>query len=116
MMNLMDTVDMMKSQDYKERFKAEYWQTKIRYEKLKDFNTKIEAAWRTADAYQCRHEVIKRIEAPKCDCPSEMLSQQQHIMGEYLHILEVRASIEGIDLKETCHEEGRLKLNGCMAK
>lgn len=31
MMNLMNTVDMMKSQDYKERFKAEYWQTKIRY-------------------------------------------------------------------------------------
>ena len=114
-MNLMDTVDMMKSQDYKERFKAEYWQAKIRYEKLKDFNTKIEAAWRTAEACSCRNE-IKKIEAPKHDCPAEMLSQQQHIMGEYLHVLEVRAVIEGIDLKETCHEEGRVKLNGCMAK
>lgn len=114
-MNLMDTVDMMKSQDYKERFKAEYWQIKIRYEKLKDFNTKIEAARRTTDAYQCRDE-IKKIEAPKHDCPAEMLHQQQHLMGDYLHILEVRAIIEGIDLKETWHEEGRVKPNGCMAK
>ena len=97
MMNLMNTVDMMKSQDYKERFKAEYWQTKIRYEKLKDFNTKIEAAW--------------KIEGPKHDCPGDVLSQQQSIMGEYLHILEVRAAIEGIDLKEPCLEGGPLKLN-----
>ena len=27
-MNLNDTVKMMNSADYKERFKAEYWQTK----------------------------------------------------------------------------------------
>ena len=33
-MNLNDTVKMMNSANYKERFKAEYWQTKIRYEKL----------------------------------------------------------------------------------
>lgn len=109
MMNLMNTVDMMKSQDYKERFKAEYWQTKIRYEKLKDFNTKIEAAWKTAEAF--RYEEVKKIEGPKHDCPGDVLSQQQRIMGEYLHILEVRAAIEGIDLKEPCLEGGPLKLN-----
>ena len=28
-MNLNDTVKMMNSSDYKERFKAEYWQTKF---------------------------------------------------------------------------------------
>jgi tRNA U55 pseudouridine synthase TruB len=33
--NLSDTVDLMTSTDYKERFKAEYYQTKIRYDKLK---------------------------------------------------------------------------------
>lgn len=32
-MKLSDTVQMMNSADYKERFKAEYWQTKIRYDK-----------------------------------------------------------------------------------
>ena len=28
------TIDLMISEDYKERFQAEYYQTKIRYEKL----------------------------------------------------------------------------------
>ena len=34
-MEFKDTVDMMLSDDYKERFKAEYYQTKERYERLK---------------------------------------------------------------------------------
>ena len=41
-MDLKQTTDLMLSQDYKERFIAEYWQTKIRYEKLKHFNNIIE--------------------------------------------------------------------------
>lgn len=40
-MELNNTVELMNSSDYKDRFKAEYYQTKIRYEKLKKFNTKI---------------------------------------------------------------------------
>ena len=31
---LSDTFDLMCSKDYKDRFRAEYYQTKIRYEKL----------------------------------------------------------------------------------
>lgn len=34
MKELNETVEMMNSEDYKERFKAEYWQTYIRYKKL----------------------------------------------------------------------------------
>lgn len=90
-MELKETVEMMNSFDYKERFKAEYYQTKNRYEKLKKFNNKIEASERTA--YSKNHLL-----EPKHDCPSELLRQQQHVMGEYLHILEVRAEIEGIEL------------------
>lgn len=90
---LEQTVDLMNSKDYKERFVAEYWQTKIRYEKLKTFNTKIEAAQRTN--YNIER---KRVEEPKHDCPSDLLRDQQRIMGEYLHILEVRAVIEDVDL------------------
>ena len=33
-MELKDTIDLMTSDDYKDRFKAEYYQTKIRYNKL----------------------------------------------------------------------------------
>ena len=90
-MELRDTIELMNSDDYKERFKAEYHQTKIRYEKLKDFNTRIEAA--NATAYSCN-----LVEMPKHDCPDMLLRDQQGIMGEYLHILEVRAKIERIEL------------------
>lgn len=41
-MELKDTVNGMLSEDYKERFVAEYQQTKIRYEKLKKFCDRIE--------------------------------------------------------------------------
>lgn len=34
-MELKDTIEMMQSADYKERFKAEYYQVVIRYQKLK---------------------------------------------------------------------------------
>lgn len=86
-MELKDTIEMMQSTDYKERFKAEYYQTKIRYEKLKKFNTKIEAA-----------QSVYGMKEPKHDCPIGMLLDQQRLMGEYLHILELRAEIEGIVL------------------
>ena len=83
---LKQTEDLMNSSDYKERFAGEYWQTKIRYEKLKNFNNRIEAS------------SLVNIEEPKHDCPYHLLKEQQRLMGEYLHILEVRAIIEKVDL------------------
>ena len=92
MTNLKETVDMMLSQDYKERFKAEYWQTKIRYEKLKNLNTKIEAALISGP------DLKKRVPEPAHDCPLPLLREQQRVMGEYLHQLELRAAFESIEL------------------
>lgn len=107
------TVNMMLSEDYKERFVAEYRQTKIRYERLKRFNTKIEAARRQRSgnpmdwtgmvsqilgAKSVTENDNKWVTEPKHDCPEELLREQQRVMGEYLHILEVRAVIEGIEL------------------
>ena len=85
-MELKETIEKMTSADYKERFIAEYQQTKIRYEKLKHFCDVIEA-------YQ-----LAKIEEPKHDCPLALLREQQKIMGQYLHILELRSIIENIDL------------------
>ena len=82
------TIEGMTSPNYKERFRAEYIQTKVRYERLKAFNTKIEAA-------SCS---TVKVEKPKHDCPYEMLKAQQHAMAQYLHILELRAVIEGVEL------------------
>jgi len=87
-MELKDTVMMMESEDYKERFKAEYLQTKIRYTKLHKMTIKYEAG--TLDF--------------EPSCPLKLLIEQKRCMGGYLHALEVRAEIEGIDLEEVEHE------------
>ncbi len=81
-MELKDTVEMMLSDDYKARFKAEYYQTKIRYEKLHRMCVKYEAG--TLDF------------EPKCSL--ELLNAQASSMGYYLKALEIRAEIEGIAL------------------
>lgn len=81
-MELKDTIEMMNSPDYKERFKAEYHQTKIRYEKLHRMCIKYEAG--TLDF------------TPTCSL--ELLKEQKAAMGRYLGCLEVRAEIEGIIL------------------
>ena len=81
-MELKDTVALMNSKDYKERFIAEWAQTEIRYQKL--------------------HKLVLKYEAgvlnftPKCSL--ELLKTQKSFMGQYLYWLEVRAEIEGIEL------------------
>lgn len=81
-MNFEETVDLMLSEDYKERFKAEYFQTKIRYEKLHKMIVKYEAKTLNFE--------------PSCDIA--ILKNQASNMGQYLYCLEVRAEIEGIEL------------------
>lgn len=90
MVELNKTAEIMLSPNYKERFIAEFHQTKTRYEKLKAFCNKIEASIVTNG----------KVPEPLHDCPYELLREQQRAMGEYLHTLEVRAVIEGIELSE----------------
>lgn len=85
-MELKETVELMNSVDYKDRFIAEYHQVKIRYEKLKNFCNKIEV------------ETMLGKEVTKHDCPLELLREQQKYMGLYLSVLEKRALIENIVL------------------
>lgn len=81
-LDLDDTCEMMSASDYRDRFVAEYQQTKIRYEKL--------------------HKMIVKYEAGTLDftptCPIELLKEQASYMGKYLYILEVRAQLEGVNL------------------
>ena len=97
MKDLKETVELMNSKDYKERFIAEYWQLKIRYEKLKNFNNKIEAS-HAVNFRPLEYGELAKGE-PKHDCSYDMLRNQQRCMGELLHILEVRAVIENINLE-----------------
>lgn len=75
--------------DWKDRLKAEYAQTKERYEKLKVYNNKQEV-----EAY-----LLKDVaEEPEDMYSRALLKKQQTVMGEYLHILELRAELAHIDL------------------
>ncbi len=81
-MELKDTVELMNSKDYKERFKAEYLQAKIRYDKL--------------DAMTVKYEAGTLNFTPSC--PLEFLKEQKKYMGNYIRTLKIRAEIEKIDL------------------
>lgn len=82
MYDLKDTIEMMTSADYKERFKAEYWQTKIRRDKLASM----------VEKYNTGELDFK----PTCSI--DILATQLAWMGMYLSILGIRADMEGIDL------------------
>ena len=113
---LADTVGLMNSGDYRDRFVAEYIQLKIRHERLNDFNTNIEASVRTRG-------LDNGVDEPIHDCPAGLLREQQTAMGEYLHLLEVRAKIEDIDLEDAIEyfsdkkrDKARELLDECAVK
>lgn len=89
LLTLSDTVELMQRTDYRDRFVAEYIQTALRYERLNSFTAAIEAAEQWLFSDDIDH-----------DCPLELLQKQQKAMGEYLHVLELRAKIEDIDLSD----------------
>lgn len=81
-MELKDTIELMNSSDYKDRFEAEYQQVKIRHEKL--------------------HKMLVKWNAGTLDfeptCSKALLMEQERYMREYIRCLETRAEIEGVDL------------------
>ena len=99
MKELRDTVEQMTSDDYKERFKAEYEQTKIRYLKLASFIHHIEAYQEAASNYDMNQQG-NHLEEPKHDCSLSLLKRQLRALDEYLNVLEVRAIIENIRLSD----------------
>ena len=81
-MELKDTVQMMQSEDYKERFKAEYFQNVIRYQKLKGMLQK----WDNGELNF------------NPTCPRSTYNMQIKAMTDYIAVLEARAVMEGIEL------------------
>ncbi len=79
-MELKDTIEMMTSEDYKERFKAEYCQLAIRYNKLKN--------------------AIKNSKLNKENCNVIFLVGQMSYMYAYLDVLLERAKLEKIELPD----------------
>ena len=83
--------------DWKKRLVDEYNQPKDRYEELKSFNTKREVERYFADIKE-PHTPEEKKDARKEYHLTELLRAQQRTMGEYLHLLELRAEIEDICL------------------
>ncbi|HEM5975753.1 TPA: hypothetical protein U2B24_000692 [Streptococcus suis] len=67
---------------HQERFVNEYRELKEKRDKLHDMNVKYEAG---------QLDFVP-------DCPLELLQRQEHVMNQYLAILEVRALIENVTL------------------
>ena len=80
---LKDTIFLMTSKDYKDRFKAEFYQTKIRYNKLK----------------QSLDNIIKDNLSSETYRSILILELQAQCMKNYLDILVSRAINEGIEIE-----------------
>ena len=83
-MDLKDTCKMMESADYKERFRAEYAQLSIRYNKLLS----------TLKGYRRGSLSF----SPSCSY--ELLHEQSIYMKNYLNALDRRAKVESIDVSD----------------
>lgn len=81
-MELKDTISMMESSDYKERFKAEYNQLAIRFEKLNAMLDKWDAGTLTFTSTS----------------PRSIYNIQIRAMADYLAALEARAVMESVSL------------------
>lgn len=77
-----DTIALMQSADYNDHFKAEYYQLKIRYNKLRS--------------------IVEGMDAGTLDftptCPKELLLTQLSYMERYMVTLEHRAELEKVEL------------------
>lgn len=81
-MELKDTIQQMLSEDYRDRFKAEYYQVKIRYDKLVDMLD--------------RWDKGQLLFSPTC--PRELLWRQVTVMEDYMDLLIERSIAEDINL------------------
>ena len=81
-MELERLIELMKSEDYKDRFRAEYYQLEDRIDKLADMLEKYKAGTLNFTP----------------SCSYELLSYQLQTMNAYKRVLEERAEIEGIEI------------------
>ena len=81
-MELKDTIELMQSADYKERFQAEYQQLVIRYKKLKNMLDK----WDKGELNFLP------------TCPRGVYNLQIRAMADYIAVLEARAAIEQVPI------------------
>lgn len=77
----------MANKDWKVRLLSEYKELKTRYNKLKAYNNKQTVLRHTQPTTMTVKEEYRDM----------LMKDQQHVMGEYLHILELRMTNEEIE-------------------
>ena len=82
-MDLKDTIELMNSSDCKDQLKAEYLQTRIRYNLLNKILVKLEAG---------------TLETPPV-CSRSVLMERRRYMSEYLRTLEIEAELAGVEFE-----------------
>lgn len=110
-MELKDTVNLMLSEDFKDRLKAEYFQLEDRYKSLNEYITfynndnqlkkDIENGKITDNLTK---EIIARSpfidKSTKDEKYFSLLTEQSYIMETYLSILQQRLELLGVDINE----------------
>ena len=84
--SLEQTIGYMLSADYKDRFKAEFWQLSLRASKLEHYIKRIKDAKAAGEP------------EPPHDCSIELLEEQLDCMYDYCRILLKRGLVEHINL------------------
>lgn len=84
--SLDQTIGYMLSADYKDRFKAEFWQLSLRASKLEHYIKRIKDARAAGEP------------EPPHDCSVELLEEQLDCMYDYCRILLKRGLVEHINL------------------
>ncbi len=96
-----DTISASISDNFSDRLLAEYWQTRIRLNKLHVHNVREEAEYRVMDSGY-RNETCYTKEDEKRRSEKYVLNQimrdQEEAMTRYLYLLELRAQLLNIDL------------------
>ena len=95
--SLDQTIGYMLSADYKDRFKAEFWQLSIRASKLEHYIKRIKDTQATGEP------------EPPHDCSVELLEEQLDCMYDYRRILLKRGLTEHINLYDVEPKEGEVR-------
>lgn len=83
-MKLSDTIQGMQSEDWKERLKAEYYQTKIRY-----------------DGIDCTIAEFEDGKRPELVESIELMKSQANAMANYLFCMKSRLALAGVEIVDT---------------
>lgn len=75
---------------WKSRLVEEYKELKARYNKLKAYNNRQTVIRNT----------LPSTLSVEVEYRNSLMTDQQHVMGEYLHILELRMTNEGIEYED----------------